>query len=203
MKARKYAKDDRYIRRKSENLVCLHNNYSDIPVALDEWQKTWITRGSDHTATLKDEMLAVSEYLAKVGKLKTFSLYDNDKLAAFANCVIDGNIAYNTFISVWDEYRPIYAGMRVILEEMAWACESGMQNLDLLRTSSLPKHKWAEPEVKGFRLIRCPLGLEILGSALSTLKDISHDIRSIKSNRLKSAIKGERQIMGKDYLKAS
>ncbi len=70
-----------------------------------------------------------------------------------------------------DEYRHTHAGIRLTLAAMEWGCANGMAEYDMLRTSGDYKRQWAEPEMRGWRVIRCPLGSEALGSAMEGVKD--------------------------------
>jgi hypothetical protein len=185
LETRKYAKMDRRIRKKSGELRVIHDQYSDLPFALDEWQRKWIARGSEYTAVSRDDMQISCNYLIENNRLKTISLYENENFAGIGVCVLDDNTAYHTFNVGMDAYREIYAGIRLELELIAWAFESKYQTLDLLRTSNMPKPQWADPKIIGHRLMRCPLGSELLGKILTTAKDKLHSFRSKKSEKLK------------------
>ena len=171
MKRTKYARKDRQCRQRSGRLTLVEDRYADLPQALDCWQRKWRAVGSSATAGRKDDLLLGYGVLAEQGRLKTFSLHDGDTLAAMIVNFIGPDRLYFLLTATEDAYKQDYAGIRNLLASMEWACAAGLKEYDMLRTSGHYKRFWAEPEVRGFRVVRSPFGSEALGTAIESAKD--------------------------------
>lgn len=167
-----FAKRDRRIRRHAEKLELREDRFEELPLALDLWQQKWAARGSLHTARRRDEMLLVFQTLAGIGRLKTFSLYDGAQFVGVQINVLGPDVLYNHLTISRDEYRAAYPGVRTLLASLEWACGQGLAEMDMLRTASEVKRAWAEPTVRGWRLICSPLGFQRLGLALEAAKNL-------------------------------
>jgi len=180
MQRTKYGAKDRKFRRETAGLEMREDDYAALPEALAHWQEKWIMAGSHATAARKDDLLLSFQIMAEQGRLKTFSLHDGDRVAAMGIGMLTPGTMYAVTKVSRDEYRKTHAGIRLTLAAMQWGCANGMAEYDMLRTSGDYKGQWAEPEVRGYRLIRRPLGSETLGCALEGVKDYLRSRRSSK-----------------------
>ena len=171
LKRTKYARKDRQCRQHSGRLTLLEDRYDDLPEALDHWQAKWLAEGSPGTAGRKDDLRLGFGVLAELGRLKTFSLHDGDKLAAMIVNVTGPDTLYFLLTVTLDAYKQDYAGIRNLLASMEWGCAQGMAEYDMLRTSGHYKRLWAQPEVRGYRVVRRPFGSAALGSAIEGAKE--------------------------------
>ena len=171
MQRTKYARKDRQCRQRSAHLTVLEDRYDDLPEALEHWQAKWREEGSHATATRKDDLLLSFRILAEQGRLKTFSLHDGDKFAAMIVNLIGPDTLYFLLTITLEAYKQDYAGIRSLLASMEWGCAHGIAEYDMLRTSGHYKRLWAQPEIRGYRLVRCPYGSETLGCTIESTKE--------------------------------
>jgi len=177
MQRTKYARKDRQCRQHSGCLTLFEDRYEYLPEALDHWQAKWTAAGSHATARRKDDLLLGFRILAEQGRLKTFSLHDGDKLAAMIVNLVGPDTLYFLLTVTLDSYKQNYAGIRNLLASMEWGCANGIAEYDMLRTSGHYKRLWAQPEVRGYRLVRRPFGSETLGCAIESAKEFLWNLR--------------------------
>lgn len=177
MRRTDYAHTDRRCRKRAASLAAREDCFEALPVALDYWQATWAARGSPGTAKRKDEMLLTFQALARLGRLKTFSLHDGEALAGMQINVICGDTLCCQVGLAREEYKKAYPGIWGLLASMEWACGQGFREVDMLRTSGHYKRAWAVPVVRGYRLVRRPFGSEALGCAIEGTKEFLWDLR--------------------------
>ena len=177
MKRTKYARKDRQCRQHSSRLTLREDDYGSLPAALEAWQRKWLSEGSLATACRKSDLLLGFGVLAEQGRLKTFSLHDGDTLAAMIVNVIGPGTLYFLLTVTQEAYKQDYAGIRNLLASMEWGCMHGMAEYDMLRTSGHYKRLWAQPEVRGYRLVRRPFGSETLGCAIEDAKVLLWNLR--------------------------
>jgi hypothetical protein len=158
MKRTKYAHQDRRIRRHAAIFDVFEDRYEDLPVALSHWEEHWRRRGSLETATRKDEMLVSYQTMAEQGRLKTFSLYVGSRFAGMNVMLVAGDTIFDLMATALDEFRSDYPGVYTMLLMLEWACNNGLGQADMLRTSGELKGNWAAPEARGYRLVRGPMG---------------------------------------------
>ena len=180
MRRTKYAQKDRLYRRQTADMNLREDDYAALPEALACWQAKWTAVGSYSTAGRKDDLLLGFQVLAEQGRLKTFSLYDGDKFAAMGIGMIGPRILYAITKVQRDEYRKCHAGIRLTLAAMEWACAEGLAEYDMMTTAGDFKRQWAQPEVRGYRLVRSPFGSEALGCVLECAKDAFWRLRDKK-----------------------
>lgn len=173
-----YAKKDRQCKKRSAGLTLREDFFEALPTALEFWQKKWLAAGSPATAGRKEDLLLSFSILARQGRLKTFSLYDGDTLAAMEMTMIAQDSLYGMTTIAREEYRSQQPGMRCRLASLEWAATQGVREYDMMRTGGETKKQWAEPQVRGYRLVRSPLGSELLGCALESMKDFLRQRRS-------------------------
>ena len=171
MRRTKYARKDRQCRQHSGHLTLSEDRYDDLPEALEHWQARWRAAGSHATASRKDDLLLGFRLLAEQGRLKTFSLHDGDKFAAMIVNLTGPDTLYFLLTVTLEAYKQDYAGIRNLLASMEWGCAHGMAEYDMLRTSGHYKRLWAQPEVRGYRLVRRPYGSEALGCTIESAKE--------------------------------
>ena len=171
MKRTKYAAKDRQCRRNAAPLTLREDSFSDLPAALECWQQKWMSEGSPATARRKNDLLLGYGVLAEQGRLKTFSLHDGETLAAMEVIMVGGGTLYAVLTMMRPEYRQNHPGIRAMLAALEWGCANGKQEYDMLSNFGHYKKHLAEPEVRGCRVVRSPLGLEALGSAIESTKD--------------------------------
>jgi CelD/BcsL family acetyltransferase involved in cellulose biosynthesis len=70
--------------------------------------------------------------------------------------MVAGETVFYLMSTALDEFRSNYPGVYTILLMLEWACNNGLTQADLLRTSGSLKRKWAAPEARGYRLVRGP-----------------------------------------------
>jgi len=177
MRRTKYARKDRQCRQHAGRLTLLEDQYVHLPEAMNHWQQRWAAEGSHTTAGRKNDLLLGFQVLAGQGRLKTFSLHDGDTLAAMVVNLIGPDALCFILTMVKDEYKQDYAGIRNLLASMEWGCANGMKEYDMLRTLGHYKRQWAEPQTRGYRVIRRPLGSEALGCAVEGAKGVLRDLR--------------------------
>ena len=173
----RYREKDRKFRRETARMDLREDDYGSLPEALDHWQRKWLSEGSLATACRKSDLLLGFEVLAEQGRLKTFSLHDGDTLVAMGVGMIGPGILYAVLKMMREEYRRNHAGIRLTLAAMEWACEHGMVEYDMVTTGGQFKRQWAQPEVRGYRLVRRPFGSETLGWAIESSKDVLWRLR--------------------------
>jgi hypothetical protein len=172
-----YTRGDRRCRARTAGLTLREDQYDELPLALEHWAHHWRARGHHYTANRKDELLAVFRVCQEQGRLKTFALYDGDRFAAMTiNIVGPGTLYFMTTV-MRDEYRPVYAGIRVLLAAMEWACANGFKEYDLLPLFGHYKRHWAEPVTRSYRLVRGPFGSRTLGLIGEGLRDVENRVR--------------------------
>ena len=180
----KYGNKDRRYRRETAHLEMREDDFAALPDSLCHWQEKWTAAGSYATAARKDDLLLCFQTLAGLGKLKTFSLHDREIVASMGIGMLAGDTMYAITKVSRDAYRDCHAGIRLTLAAMEWGCQNGIAEYDMLRTSGEYKGKWAEPEIRSYRMIRRPLGSEILGCALENIKDILRNRRKKASGKV-------------------
>ena len=171
MKRTKYAAKDRQCRQRSGTLTLREDSFMDLPEVLDCWQRKWMRAGSRATAGRKDDLLLGYGVLAEQGRLKTFSLHDGDTLAAMEIIMVAAGTMYAVLTIMRPEYRQCHPGIRAMLAALEWGCGNGMKEYDMLSNFGHYKKHLAEPEVRGFRVVRSPFGSEALGSMIESTKD--------------------------------
>ena len=167
----RYRKKDRQCRQHSSRLTLREDDYGSLPAALEAWQRKWLSEGSLATACRKSDLLLGFGVLAEQGRLKTFSLHDGNTLAAMEMNMISQHTMYATTTIMRNEYRECHPGTRVMLAAFEWGCAHGMAEYDMLSNFGHYKRLWAQPEVRGYRLVRRPYGSESLGWAIENAKD--------------------------------
>ncbi len=171
MKQTNYEKKAKHIHRKAENLTLREDDFTLLPEALDCWQAKWMPR-SPSTARRKDKLLLGYQCLAKMGRLKTFSLHDGDRMATIEILILEDASIYGMTTVTRDEYRQQYAGVACRLATMEWACANGYARIDYGPGTDHFKKQWAVSKPTSYRLLWSPFGSAALGSALHNAKPI-------------------------------
>jgi len=177
MQRTKYRKKDQQCRRYAAPLSLCEDRYGDLPEAMGHWQTKWLKEGSPTSAGRMGDLLLGFQVLAGQGRLKTFSLHDGDTLAAMEISMIGPDTIYSITTVMRDEYRQNHPGIRVMLAALEWGCASGMKEYDMLSNFGHYKRALAQPEVRGYRVIRRPLGSEVLGCTVEGAKEALWNLR--------------------------
>ena len=177
MKRTRYKKKDQQCRRYAADLSLREDHYESLPEAMARWQAKWLAEGSRATAERKEDLLLGFRVLAEQGRLKTFSLHDGKKLVSMEMNMIGSDTMYAVTTIMREEYRRNHPGIRVMLAALEWGCANGMDEYDMLSNFGHYKKQLAQPEIRGYRVIRRPFGSEALGCAIENTKEFLWSLR--------------------------
>jgi hypothetical protein len=167
-----YRTEDRRCRMRAAGLELFEDRYEELPLLLDLWASKWRQLGHRETASHQDRLLVAFRVLAGQGRLKTFSLYDGPRLVAGIVNLIASPTLYPWLQFYREDYRHAYPGVRNLLATMEWACAHGFEECDLAVTRGEYKRAWAQPEVRGYRLVRGPFGSQSVVTMSEAMRDL-------------------------------